>query len=135
MLLILISITAFAADPFRNLGEINLTNKVGWGLQGQTNLKAFNIYVSPTNEFAFVKFATVTTNWWLGDTTKNLEGWRIVMVSAISDSGQESDPSEKVLLQFKAGKPLPPGPIQFWREIHFAATNDLPAYVQPPPSP
>lgn len=102
--------SVISADPFRELGALTKTNGMTWD-HADTNVIGYNIFLSETNVVAFSKVATVTTNRWAGDTTRNWFGKKLVYITAFTARGEESGPSETVIVPFRAGVPMPPNNI------------------------
>jgi hypothetical protein len=128
ILTIALMASLLAADPFRNLGSITGTNALVWDANSETNIVGYNVFLAETNQTNFAKVATLTTNRWTGDATRNWFGPKIVYVTAFNSRGEESDPSENVLLTFRAGVPVPPNNIQLYSLITAAATSALPPF-------
>lgn len=146
-LIVLVSSSLLAADlQFRNIGSITLTNSVGWN-NPETNLTilSYKIYLSDiftnkiivTNTLPFTTnivltatnythVATVISNYWRGDYTRTWTGLKAIYITSISAGDLESDPSEKVLVTFRAGAPISPNNIQLYSLLIFSATNTLP---------
>lgn len=108
-----------------NLGRITSTNALVWDFDTNDAIIGFKVYVSGTNVF------NAPTNRWQGATNKSLVGWREVYVTAVGD-GEESDPSETVLVYFTGGRPSNPSNIQLYSMTTFIATNNLPQLNLPP---
>lgn len=126
--LIFFSASLLAADPFREIGKITAQNSLGW--DASDGATGYNVYVADTTTLNFVRVATITGETkWRGDATKELNGVKAVYVTAFNDLG-ESDPSETVLVTFRAGVPLPPTNIAIFQLLTAAATNSLPTLPQ-----
>lgn len=131
-LLILAALSVAASfGQLRELGSLTITNGITWDANPETNVIAYRVYVAPsalaTN---FVQVATVTTNQWPGDATKAINGQRALYVTAVNDAALESEPSEIVLVTFRAGIPVPPRNLQLYSILTLAATNALPPLPQ-----
>lgn len=125
------------AQNLRDLGSITVQNGLTWTANTETNIAGYNVYVSDASLTIFTKVATVTANKWPGDASKNVNGSRAVYVTALASFGANSDaiesaPSEKVLVNFRAGVPQPPKNVQLYTVVTAAATSSLPP---PPPLP
>lgn len=114
-----------AFGQLRDLGNLTVKNGLTWD-HDDTNVIHFNVYVSDASLTNYAKVATVSTNVWPGDATKDFNGKRGVYVTALNEAALESEPSEKVLVNFRAGIPYPPTRIQIYSVITAAATNALP---------
>lgn len=122
--LLLLCVPAFG--QIRSLGTITTTNGIAWDPSTSTNVNSYRVYVGDTNGASFAPIATVSTNRWPGDSTKDINGPRAVYIASLTATGVESDPSEKVIVTFRAGVPLPPTNIQLYSIVTAAATNALP---------
>lgn len=94
------------------------TNALTW-FDDQTNVTKFNIYlgdlkiVTTTNGIStqavnFSRTAQVSTKRWPGDATRPRYGLRPLYITCLTALGEESDPSEIVIVNFRAGVPLAP---------------------------
>lgn len=122
LLAILFLCVSVQAQGIRSLGTITTTNSVGWdGVADK-----FHIYLAETNSTNFARVATVTNlNRWPGDSTKDINGPKLLYIEGENAKGV-GDPSEIVLVTFRAGVPLPPTNIQLYSVVMAAATNALP---------
>lgn len=127
--------TFSASAQFRDIGTITTTNAIGWEVV--TNANAYRIYIGATNQpVPFPLAATVTTNRWPGTNSMTLNGWKALYVTAVNTNiVEESDPSEVVLVRFRAGVPIPPKNIQIFSVVQAAAANALQVRPEPPPLP
>lgn len=127
-LLLLTCLSIAALEPV-NVGTITATSKLVWDANAEPNLSGYNIYVEGA------KVATVSTNEWCGDETAKLYGQKMVHVTALNEAGMESEPSETLLITFKAGIPLPPKGFQIYQVVTSAATNAARIAPSMPPMP
>lgn len=120
-----------ADAQFRELGTITVNSGLLW--TNPTNAVTNHIYIAETTNF--LRYATVTTNRWPGDATKQLHGEFALYVTAVDAQGRESDPSEKVKVLFRAGVPVAPSQIQIYTVVQAAATNTANRIAPVPPTP
>lgn len=128
-LLLLLVPAALIAAEIKDLGKLTVESALVWDPSEKAEF--YNIYVQGGTNIAFRQIATVATNRWAGSKTEPLNGWMNVRVTAVNGYG-ESDPSETVRVEFRAGVPLPPSRLQIYRLVQLSATNDLPASTNPP---
>lgn len=121
--------------PVLSLGTITMGNAVIW--ETPMFSAGYRIYLSNTNQSpVFQRVDDVSSNIWPGTITTNINGWKFLYVTAYNAAGLESDPSEIVLLEFRAGVPLPPTNLQLYSVVRSAAANALPVMrLQPPAIP
>jgi len=129
----------FAACPkadTRNLGTITISGGIIWDQLG-TNITKWKVFVGELKPILigtnlsmvatnFASVSEVTTNRWNGDQTKQWYGPLPLYVTSVDSVGQESDPSEIVIANFRAGIPIPPTNIQLFSVVTASATNALP---------
>lgn len=139
LLLVLLTalLTISASAQFRDIGTITATNSIGW--DAVANADAYRIHVGATNQsLPFPLVDIVSTNRWLGTNSMEINGWKALYLTAVNTNSAgvalESDPSEVVLVRFRAGVPLPPRNIQIFSVVQAAATNALPRRLPDPPS-
>jgi len=118
LLIILTSLSVAALEPI-NIGTITATSKLVWDANTEPDLDGYNVYVDGQ------KVATVSTNEWPGDETKKLHGEKPVQVTAFNRAGMESDPSETILVTFRAGVPMPPKGFRIQQTVSVVSESEL----------
>lgn len=126
VILFQILLSIFVAD-FQIDGTIEVGSWLEWVASPSTNVIEYNVYAARTNETNFALVAKVTNTAWQGSNTLALSGVRTVYVTAISQDA-ESDPSNKKIVMFNAGRPLPPGDMFLKTALKALATNALPNF-------
>lgn len=143
-LLLLVALLISTPAQVTNIGTVTFYNAIGWDDVNNVPLRGYRVYIGATNfQAGFTNISlpltgfvamnnptnalvTVTTNRWPGSASTGFNGWRAGYITAVSETGLESDRSKIFLALFRAGVPIPVENIQLYSLVTLAATNALP---------